>query len=36
MIGFFVLDETIDTYFEFKSFEERYKCFEVIYGLEVA
>lgn len=32
----FVLDETIDTYFEFKSFEECQKCFEVIYGSEVA
>ena len=32
----FILDEEIDTYFEFKTFEEAKKCFEVIYGEGIA
>ena len=31
-----ILDKVIDTYFEFTSLEEAKKCFEVIYGSEIA
>ena len=32
----FILDTTINTFFEFKTYDECYKCFNVIYGEEVA
>ena len=32
----FVVDKRIDTYFEFKSYEETKKCFDIIYGENVS
>ena len=32
----FILDNVINTYFEFKSLVEAKKCFEIIYGNEIA
>ncbi len=32
----FVLDKTIDTYFQFNTLEEAKKCFNIIYGEEIS